>query len=88
MANSQPKLNRHPNTGKWTARYWVQVEMSPTHTCVLDTRYQTVPEVTANLLEALAPLEPHWKVLYMRGNTVSKVRYPIDGYKLIKEEDL
>ena len=85
MSNKQPKFNRFPNTGKWTARYWCKVEMSDTYTLELTTRFQSTGEVTANLLKELAPLEPHWRVLFMRSNKVCKIRH-VDNNNLIQEK--
>lgn len=84
MSNKLPKFNRFPNTGKWTARYWCKIEMSKSHTLDLATRFQSTGDVTANLLKELAPLEPHWRILFMRGNKICKVRR-VDGNRLIQE---
>ena len=69
----------------YQARYWVKVEMSDCHSFELPERRFTITEVRNSLIENLAPLEPHWKVIFMRGGSVHNVMYPDGTHTLMKE---
>ena len=38
-------------------------------------------------MKNLAPLEPHWRVIFMRGGSVHNVMYPDGTHTLMKEKD-
>ena len=38
-------------------------------------------------MENLAPLEPHWKITFMRGGSVHNVMYPDGVDTLMKEKN-
>tara|TARA_R110000824_G_scaffold78788_6_gene198730 strand:- start:3845 stop:4090 length:246 start_codon:yes stop_codon:yes gene_type:complete len=71
----------------YQARYWCKVQMSPSHSFELPERRFTITEVRSSLMENLAPLEPHWKVTFMRGGSVHNVMYPDGVDTLMKEKN-